>query len=155
MSYFTNFFHTKISNLSVYFPFLAHPNWQQPYFKCWAATCGCRIGQSRSRYRHHGGLKNTTCLLEPSPLRPQGLCGAQLWLNMQLQQTLPLKQGSLPHWSTSEVHLTVSCLRCVGGYACLEEDTGFSEGPNSPPSLSPSSLSLPFPLQEPPTEDNP
>ena len=94
-------FSTKFSNLSVYFPLLAHPNWEQPYFKCWAATCGCHIGQSSSRYRHHRSLKNTICLVEPSPLCPQGLCGAQVWLKMQLQQTLPLKQGSLPHWSTT------------------------------------------------------
>lgn len=72
-------------------------------------------------------------------------------MQMQPQQTLPLKRGSCPT-GPPPGRGAASCLWCQGRGAqsctCLGEDVGFSEGLNSPPSLSPSSLSLSIPSPE-------
>lgn len=46
----------------------------------------------------------------------------------------------------------VSCLWCVGGCMCQEEEVGVSEGLNSPPSLSPSLRSRPATRNRHPTQ---
>ena len=89
----SQFFQTKFPNPRVYFPFLVHTSWEQLYCKIRVATYDHHVQQSSCRYRHHRNLQISACLLEPSPLPPQGCGGVQVRINRQLQQTAAFEAG--------------------------------------------------------------